>query len=201
MSHILAFEEAFWAVVHPSGTLRGHLEPYLEPSLSRLCTCRVQGLGSHLRGEAAHSPLTPLGENYTLLFSRWLLTPDSILRTAQGPTAMMLYYDWASHWPKGTPFLILQRCCRWSLFTVRSTGSESQQPWFSKSPEMRRVFAWGQHWEIREDGQWESVSTMARMRRGRREKVIGISGGFRSPIYGLSIHSISKGLCNENLGG
>ena len=101
MSHILAFQEAFWAVVHPSGTLRGHPEPYLEPSLSWLCTCRVQGLGGHPRGEAAHSPLTPLSENYTLLFSRWLLTPNSILRTAQGPTAMMLDYDWASHWPEG----------------------------------------------------------------------------------------------------
>ena len=36
---------------------------------------------------------------------------------------------------------------------------------------------------------------------GGEKKWICSNGGFRSTIYGLSIHSVSKGLCNENLGG
>ena len=34
-----------------------------------------------------------------------------------------------------------------------------------------------------------------------RKRWICSSGGFRSTVYGLSIHSISKGLCNEKLRG
>ena len=200
MSHIFAFGEAFWSVVHPSGTLRGHLEP----SFSLLCTCRVRGPGGHSRGEAAHSPLTPLGEICMLLFGWWLLTPNSTLRAAHNPTALMLYYDWASHWPRRTfphPSSLLQRCCRRSLFTVRSTGSESQHSWFSKSPEVRTVFATGAQYDPRLgpedstgregkpasgnlDQQWPAGGE------GGEKRWIWSSGGFRStlwPQYTLSL--------------
>ena len=172
MSHIFAFGEAFWLVVHPSRTLRGHLEP----SFSLLCTCRV---------EAAHSPLTPLGEICMLLFGWWLLTPNSPLRATHSPTALMLYGDWASHWPRRTfsssfqpTSKMLQTitvyCSKYRfwisvpmIFRV-PWGEDSVCHWGTIRPE---AWAWRQHWERGEASQRESGSAMASRRWRRRENV------------------------------